>query len=93
MADPKRDLEERVAELRDQVQRLRDALAAIHVLATVPESGWGVLDQIAKRAERALNRAQVAPGLTGLASLPLPLTLPAPAKTTPSGSGSRRRRR
>src|SRR5262249_45186261 len=78
--------------LRDQIQRLRDALAAIHVLTTAPEGGPSVLDQIAKRAERALNRAHVAPGLT-VASLPLPLTLTAPVNTTPSGSGSRRRRR
>jgi hypothetical protein len=44
------------------------ALAAIHVFVTAPEGGWGVLDQIVKRAERAFNRAHVAPGLTGLAS-------------------------
>ena len=93
MADPKGDLARRVAELQDEVQRLRDALVAIHAYATPREGGSGILDQIAKRAERALNRRDLSPGPTALASLPLPSTSQAPAKTTPSGSGSRRRRR
>ena len=93
MSDPKRDLEKRVAELQDEVQRLRDALVAIHAYATPREGGSGILDQIAKRAERALNRRDVSPGPTALASLPLHSTWRAPAKASPSGSGSRRRRR
>ena len=93
MADPKRDLEERVAKLQDEVQRLRDALAAILAYATPHAGGSSVLDNIAKRAERALNKRHASPGPTALASLPIPSTLQTPAKTTPSGSGSRRRRR
>jgi hypothetical protein len=93
MSDPKRDLEKRVAELQDDVQRLRDALVAIHAYATPREGGSSVLDKIAQRAERALNKQQVSPGPMALASLPFPSTSQAPPKTTPSGSGSRRRRR
>jgi len=93
MADLKRDLEERIAKLQDEVQRLRDALVAIHAYATPREGGSSVLDQIAQRAERALNKQHMSPGPMALASLPLPSTLQAPGKTTRSGSRSRRRRR
>jgi len=93
MADPKGDLAKRVAQLQDEVQRLRDALVAIHAYATPREGDSGILDQIAKRAERALNRRHVSPGPTALASLPFHSTWQAPAKAKPSGSGSRRRRR
>jgi len=93
LSDPKRDLEKRVAELQDEVQRLRDALVAIHVYATPREGGSSVLDKIAQRAERALNKQHVSPDPMALASLPFPSASQAPPKTTPSGSGSRRRRR
>jgi hypothetical protein len=85
--------EERVAGLQDQVHRLRNALIEIHGYAKPREGSSSVLDQIAKRAERALNRRQLSLGPKALASLPPPSTLQAPAKPTPSGSGSRRRRR
>jgi len=93
MADVKCDLERRAAELQDEVQRLRDALVAIHAYATPREGGSSLLDKIAKRAERALNRGNVSRGPTALASLPFASTWQAPAKITPSDSGSRKRSR
>ena len=78
MADPKGDLAKRVAQLQDEVQRLHDALVAIHVYATPREGSPSVLDQTVNRAERALNREHVPPGPTALASLPYPFNFASP---------------